>query len=164
MLLEKESEPSCKRQRRSRKKRQGERLLSTLKTTLARDGKVTVLGEDMLFKALLNDPGCDTPISATCQILFNQTPLTVVGVPDRLWNKSVPREKFFRTRKRMEDLGRRCILLPQSALGYLATGSSDQPSALHLAFDYVAAQTLCWCNSPDDTGDHEAVAGFTSAP
>lgn len=157
MLLEQETESPIKKQRRSRKKRQGERLLSDLKNVLSRDRKVIVLGEDDLFKALLKDPGCEAPVSAPCQILFNQTPLTVVGVPDRLWVKSVPRGKLLRTRKRMEELGRRCILVPQSALASITTSSSDdQPSTLLVAFDYVEAQRLFWCESPDGT-DHSGV-------
>ena len=117
MLFKQDIAPAPLKLPRRRKKRQRQRLLSAFKLVAEGESRITLLGEDPLFKALLLDMGGDPPTTAPCQLLLDNVPITVVGVPDRLWVKPIPMGRLVRVRNRMEELGRRCILLPQSALG-----------------------------------------------
>jgi len=117
VLFKQDIAPAPLKLPRRRKKRQRQRLLSAFKLVAEGESRITLLGEDPLFKALLLDMGGDPPTTAPCQLLLDNVPITVVGVPDRLWVKPIPMGRLVRVRNRMEELGRRCILLPQSALG-----------------------------------------------
>lgn len=117
MLFKQDTAPAPLKPPRRRKKRQRQRLLSAFKLIAEGESRVTLLGEDPLFKALMLDLGGTPPTTASCQLLFDNVPITVVGVPDRLWIKPIPMGRLVRVRNRMEDLGRRCVLLPQSTLG-----------------------------------------------
>ncbi|WP_108398236.1 hypothetical protein [Devosia submarina] len=116
MLFKQDAGHSSNKKPRRRKKSQRSRIQHDLKQMMQGQEQVTLVGEDLLFRAVLNDLGGEPPTTAPFQVLCNNTAVTVVGIPDRLWNKPIAMARLERARNRMHALGRRCILLPQSGL------------------------------------------------
>lgn len=133
MLFNQETMHPAKRPRQ-RKKHQRSRIHAALKQMLEGNVHITLLGEDMLFLALLADHDGEPPTAAACQVLFKNIPITIVGIPDRIWISPVPLARLKRASTRMEELGRHCILLPQSAIRRIGHEAFDAPApALHCA-------------------------------
>ena len=150
MLFKQDAAPAFPKPPRRRKKRQRQRLLSAFKLLAEGESRVTLLGEDPLFKALLLDLGGDPPTTASCQLLFDNVPITVVGIPDRLWTKPIPMGRLVRVRNRMEHLGRRCILLPQSALGPDRLGERALHGMLQTLLDTVKSPAQSSASHSED--------------
>jgi len=115
MQLRNENAHSAEEPRR-RNKRQRRRLAAAVKHILVDDPAIIPLGDDPLFHTLLKDLGGAPPITVSCQLMVQGQPVTLVAVPDRLWAKPGLMHRLMRVKSRMQELSRKCILLPQSAL------------------------------------------------
>lgn len=100
--------------------RQLRRRLSAQLFIILRESKeVVVIGADPLLIHYTRAEGLDPESLATCQILIDGAPLTVVGVPNRIWYGAAMRD-VHRVKQIMLASGRSCILVPQRALDGIA--------------------------------------------
>lgn len=91
------------------------RLSGLLFNILGGSEEVVVVGPDPLLAHYTRVEGLDPESLATCQILIDDTPVTVVGVPNAIWYGS-DMLCVHRVKQAMFGSGRMCILLPQRAL------------------------------------------------
>lgn len=95
------------------------RLSGQLFNILGESKEVVVVGSDPLLVHYTRAEGLDPESLAACQILIDGAPVTIVGVPNRIWYGSVMRD-VHRVKRNMLASGRSCILVPQRALEGIA--------------------------------------------
>ena len=101
---------------RSRKKRQRKRLQSKFKSLLASVPDLVVIDRDPLFQTLLGSLTKQPPTIVNFQVISRGSPLTVVGVPTRIWVNPKAMRILMKVKQRMLEFHRTCILLPQGAI------------------------------------------------
>lgn len=101
---------------RRRKKRQRKRLHSKFKSLLAGIPDLVVIGGDPLFQALLSGLTNQPPTTVNFQVISRGSPVTVVGVPTRIWVNPRAMGMLMKTKQRMLEFQRTCILVPQAAM------------------------------------------------
>lgn len=113
--------------RGSRSRQLRRRLSGKLFNILGGSDEVVVVGPDPLLAHYTRAEGLDPESLATCQVLVDGTPLTVVGVPNRIWYGS-DMLGVHRVKQAMLASGRMCILVPQRALDGML-GKRSEPIA-----------------------------------
>jgi hypothetical protein len=103
----------------SRSRQLRRRISAQLFGILRESKEIVVIGPDPLLIHYSRAEGLDPESLATCQILIDGSPLTVVGVPNRIWYGAVMRD-VHRVKRNMLASGRSCILVPQRALEGIA--------------------------------------------
>lgn len=101
---------------RGRKRRQRMRLQAKFKSLLASIPHLEVLGGDRYFKTLLDSFSKQPPSAVPVQVISAGSPVTIVGVPNRIWMKPGPMSVLLKAKNRMLEERRNCILVPQDAI------------------------------------------------
>jgi len=110
---------------RNRKKRQRKRLQSKFKTFLQSLPDLVVVDRDPLFQALLGSLTKQPPSIVNFQVITRGSPVTVVGVPTRIWINPQAMAILMKVKHRMLEYHRTCILLPQGAINAKPTQLAD---------------------------------------
>lgn len=116
---------------RSRKQRQRMRLQAKFKSLLASIPQLEVVGGDPYFQSLLDNLSKQPPSAIPVQVIAAGAPITIVGVPERIWMKPEPMSVLLKAKRSMLAQKRRCILVPQDAI------QSNPPAAVKLAQLYL---------------------------
>lgn len=95
------------------------KLSSRLFDALAEVDDVAVVGSDPLLAHFASTAGIRPDAIATCQALLDDRPVTLVGVPSRLWYSQDAMQRLRRVKESMAACGRSCFLLPQRAIAAL---------------------------------------------
>nr|WP_314258434.1 hypothetical protein [uncultured Devosia sp.] len=126
MQITKETSPRLKGSR-GRKQRQRMRLQAKFKSLLASIPQLEVVGGDPYFQSLLDNLSKQPPSAIPVQVIAAGAPMTIVGVPERIWMKPEPMSVLLKAKHRMLEQHRNCILVPQDAI------QSNPPAAVKLA-------------------------------
>ena len=126
---------------RRRKKRQHKRLQSKFKSLLAGIPDLVVIDRDPLFQALLCGLTNQPPTTVNFQVISRGSPVTVVGVPTRIWANPKAMAILMRVKQRMLELHRTCVLLPQGAINAEPTLLAD-PAVIQRLFSIDVDQLL----------------------
>lgn len=87
---------------------------------------VAVIGSDPLVSYFATIAGLEAASLATCQAFLEPVgPVTIVGVPTRLWYRKDSMDRLRRMKASMETCGRFCVLIPQSAIVMLDRAGED---------------------------------------
>ncbi|MBU1336908.1 MAG: hypothetical protein KJ944_10020 [Alphaproteobacteria bacterium] len=121
-----EAEPTSRKLRHRDTRR---KLSSILFESLGRLKGVSVVGSDPLVAYFANSLELEPASLAACQAMLDDRPVTLVGVPSRLWYRPQAMERLLRMKAAMEKCGRSCILLPQRAIAMLDRGDTRQERA-----------------------------------
>lgn len=115
---------------RSRRAKVRERITRSIRQHLSAVPRAVILRADDYFEAVLASE-CRTPppTLATVQFILHGAPLTVVGVPDRVWANATSMAPIKQAAKRAEKFGRVCILLPHSGIDAIAGLRPEHPVA-----------------------------------
>lgn len=95
-------------------------LSAHLFDALAKVERVAVVGSDPLLAHFAARVGIHPDSIASCQALLDNKPVTLVGVPSRLWYSQDAMTRLQRVKATMRACGRACFLLPQRAIYALA--------------------------------------------
>lgn len=98
---------------------------------------VAVVGSDPLLVHFALGAGIEPGAIATCQALIENRPVTLVGVPSRLWYSRDAMQRLQRVKASMEDCGRPCILLPQGAVTVLGEGNGSLGNRARLLIELI---------------------------
>lgn len=112
--IERQTRSRVLRHRDTRRK-----LSSILFDTFAQLSGVAVIGSDPLVGYFATPLGLEPSSLAICQAMLDQRPVTVIGVPSRLWFRSDAMKLLVSLKASMEKCGRPCVLLPQRAISML---------------------------------------------
>ena len=105
------------------------KLSSILFESLAPLAGVAVVGSDPLVTHFALSKGLEPASLAACQAMLDGKPVTLVGVPSRLWYRPQSMERLLGLKAAMEACGRSCILLPQRAIAMLERGDAREQRA-----------------------------------
>lgn len=105
------------------------KLSSILFEALARTGEVAVIGSDPLVAHFAIALGLDPASLATCQAMLDGRPITLIGVPSRIWFRADAMKLLHLLKASMEKCGRPCALLPQRAIATLERGEAGEHHA-----------------------------------
>lgn len=84
---------------------------------MSRTPGVALVGPDPLVSYFATSVGLDGACLATCQAMLDVIgPVTIVGVPSRLWYRRDAMDRLQTLRASMEACGRFCVLIPQPVI------------------------------------------------
>lgn len=95
------------------------KLSSILFEALAALSDVAVVGADPLVTYFAVSLELEPASLAACQAMLDGKPVTLVGVPSRLWYQPDAMERLLALKTEMQKCGRSCVLLPQRAITML---------------------------------------------
>lgn len=105
------------------------KLSSILFESIARTPGVAVIGTDPLVNYFATTAGLEATSLATCQAFLDDVgPVTIIGVPTRLWYRREAMDRLHRLKAYMESCGRSCFLIPQPAVVMLDRDDDETPS------------------------------------
>jgi hypothetical protein len=88
-----------------------------------------VIGSDPLVAYFAVPLGLEAASLATCQAMLDERPVTLIGVPSRLWFRSDAMQLLVSLKASMEKCGRPCVLLPQRAIVMLGRREAREQRA-----------------------------------
>lgn len=118
---------------RCRKRRQRHRLQSKFKCLLENIVDLAMVGPDPFFQALLSGMTKQPPSVVAYQVIARETPITVVGIPTRIWTNPKAMSVLMKVKRRMNERHRSCVLLPQDAIQALPAMAANY-DAMHRLF------------------------------
>lgn len=118
---------------RCRKKRQRHRLQSKFKSLLEDVVDLAIVGPDPFFQALLRGMTQQPPTVVAFQVIARETPITIVGVPTRIWVNPKAMAVLMQVKRRMRERHRSCVLLPQDAIHAVPAMAANY-EAMHRLF------------------------------
>lgn len=97
-----------------------------LSSSLSSLPSVVLLGDDPFAAHLIDRVGGDSSAIAIRQILVDDMPITVLGVQRKTWFRSVQMAKLNRAVHKLKEHGRRCLVIPETAIAGAAGLSSEE--------------------------------------
>jgi hypothetical protein len=121
---------------RSHRLRNNRRYLGKLLTkVLSSLRDVVVLGDDPLVSYAVKKAGTDAEDIVVRQVLVADMPITILGVPRKIWFRSARMARLQRAQRLLGKLGRRCVVIPQTAFDGLGDDAAARvmDAALHIS-------------------------------